>query len=279
MALSTYPIPATTLVGRDREVAEVTELLMADRLVTLTGLGGTGKTRLALAVAHTMVEQGEKAAFVDLAALDGPEQVIASIPWALGLRATAGRAPIDLIAERFHGDPLALILANFEHVAVAAADVSELLVRCPDLRALVTSRKLPRLSVIGYAENNRRGIANYRIVPLASSGPMEKGVDITIGGRFKTRGMSWFRRGVSHLLQLKLLRLNGTWDRYWAERLSAAVRPWPAAAQTGVGVSEGARASSGSSGRGGDAEHLMTWPLWVDVFEAIDRWVSRPPRQ
>jgi hypothetical protein len=59
---------------------------------------------------------------------------------------------------------------------------------------------------------------------------MEKGVDITICRRFKTRGMSWFRRGVSHLLHLKLLRLNGTWDRYWAERLSSALRPWPKAA-------------------------------------------------
>jgi hypothetical protein len=85
-------------------------------------------------------------------------------------------------------------------------------------------------SVIGYVEHNHRGIANYRVVPLASSGPMEKGVDITICRRFKTRGMSWFRRGVSHLLHLKLLRLNGTWDRYWAQRLSAAVRPWPVAA-------------------------------------------------
>ena len=82
----------------------------------------------------------------------------------------------------------------------------------------------------GYVENDRRGIADYRIVPLASSGPMEKGVDITICRRFKTRGMSWFRKGVSNLLHLKLLRLNGTWDRYWAERLSAARRPWPSVA-------------------------------------------------
>ena len=50
------------------------------------------------------------------------------------------------------------------------------------------------------------------------------------GRRFKTRGMSWFRRGVSHLLHLKLLRLNGTWDRYWAGRLAEARRPSPTAA-------------------------------------------------
>jgi len=59
---------------------------------------------------------------------------------------------------------------------------------------------------------------------------MEKGIDITICRRFKTRGMSWFRQGVSNLLHLKLLRLNGTWDRYWAARLGAARRPWPTAA-------------------------------------------------
>lgn len=84
--------------------------------------------------------------------------------------------------------------------------------------------------VIGYVTNNRQGIANYRIVPLASSGPMEKGVDISICRRFKTRGMSWFRVGVSNLLHLRLLRLNGTWDRYWAGRLGSEVHPWPVAA-------------------------------------------------
>ncbi len=85
-------------------------------------------------------------------------------------------------------------------------------------------------ATIGYVINNRRAIANYRIVPLASSGPMEKGVDLTICRRFKLRGMSWYRQGVSHLLRLRILRLNGTWARYWAERFAAAFRPWPSAA-------------------------------------------------
>jgi hypothetical protein len=83
--------------------------------------------------------------------------------------------------------------------------------------------------VWGYVAANRRAIANYAIVPLASSGPMEKGVDLTICRRFKLRGMSWYRRGVSHLLRLRILRLNGTWARYWAERFTAALRPWPSA--------------------------------------------------
>lgn len=84
--------------------------------------------------------------------------------------------------------------------------------------------------VIGHVANSRRGITNYRIVPLASSGPMERGADITICRRSKTRGMSWFRRGASRLLHLELLRLNGTWDHYWAGRPGAALRPWPSAA-------------------------------------------------
>lgn len=59
---------------------------------------------------------------------------------------------------------------------------------------------------------------------------MEKAVDIVVARRFKARGMSWFRRGVSALVRLRLLRLNGTWTRYWHERFAAALRPWPSAA-------------------------------------------------
>jgi hypothetical protein len=114
------------------------------------------------------------------------------------------------------GDVDALLAILRAHARAIEGDNPEQALRCR--------------GVIGYVANNRRGIINYRIVPLASSGPMEKGVDITICRRFKTRGMSWFRQGVSALLHLKLLRLNGTWGRYWAGRLGAARRPWPAAA-------------------------------------------------
>lgn len=85
-------------------------------------------------------------------------------------------------------------------------------------------------AVWGYVANNRRAIENYAIVPLASSGPMEKAVDIVVARRFKARGMSWFRRGVSALVRLRLLRLNRTWQRYWADRFAALVRPWPSPA-------------------------------------------------
>lgn len=136
------------------------------------------------------------------------------------LRTGVGRAHEEVLSTALGaagpGDVEALLAILRSHArALEAADPEQAL-RCGAL--------------IGYVENNRRGIANYRIVPLASSGPMEKGVDITICRRFKARGMSWFRRGVSHLLHLKLMRLNGTWDRYWAGRMGDALRPWPSAA-------------------------------------------------
>ncbi len=85
-------------------------------------------------------------------------------------------------------------------------------------------------AVHGYVLANRRAIEHYAIVPLASSGPMEKAVDIVVARRFKARGMSWFRRGVSALVRLRLLRLNGAWTRYWSERFAALRRPWPISA-------------------------------------------------
>ncbi len=81
-----------------------------------------------------------------------------------------------------------------------------------------------------YVTNNALGISNYQRVPLPSSGPVEKAVDIAVCRRFKLRGMSWLRQGVGHLLRLRLLRLNGTWDAYWRDRFAAALRPWPSVA-------------------------------------------------
>ncbi len=69
-------------------------------------------------------------------------------------------------------------------------------------------------AVWGYVAANRHVIGDYRIVPLASSGPTEMAVDIVVARRFKARGMSWFRRGVSALVRLRPLRLNGTWTHY-----------------------------------------------------------------
>ena len=75
--------------------------------------------------------------------------------------------------------------------------------------------------------NSRRAVEHDAIVPLASSGPMDEAVDIVVARRLEARGRSWFRRGVWALVRLRLLRLNGTWQRYWAGCFAALLRPWP----------------------------------------------------
>lgn len=117
--------------------------------------------------------------------------------------------------------------------AAAGGDVAALLavLRAHRRRVAPDPDTSERLDVLmAYVRNNARAIANYRLVPYASSGPMEKTIDLVFCRRFKTRGMSWQRRGVAFLLALRLLRLNGVWDDYWRERFRSARLPWPVAA-------------------------------------------------
>ena len=130
------PIPATAFVGRGRELAGVVALLGRSdvRLVTLTGPGGTGKTRLALqAAAASADEYPDGVWWVPLAALAQPELVLPTAARALG-------APGEL-AEHVGGRRMLILFDNFEHVAEAAVGVGELLARCPALDVLVTSRE------------------------------------------------------------------------------------------------------------------------------------------
>ena len=135
--------PATPLIGRELEVAAVTGLLRrADvRLVTLTGTGGTGKTRLALAAAD---ELGH-AVFVDLAPVSNPELVLATIASAIGADDTGGLDVAHLASSLGERPPL-LVLDNLEHLPAAYPLVGELLATASGLRVLVTSRAPLRLA-------------------------------------------------------------------------------------------------------------------------------------
>ncbi|MFF4399707.1 BTAD domain-containing putative transcriptional regulator [Streptomyces sp. NPDC001480] len=137
------PIPATALIGRERETAEVEKLLERSRLLTLTGAGGCGKTRLALAVAARREDRFRNGAcFVDLAALTEPHLVPEAVATALGVQPPpSGGAQRALIAQLGDQD-LLLVLDNCEHLVDAcAALVSDVMAHCPGVFVLATSRE------------------------------------------------------------------------------------------------------------------------------------------
>ena len=142
------PVQPTSLIGREWEVASLVELLrrVDIRLVTLTGPGGTGKTRLALQVAAELSDlEWRGIYFVDLAPVSDSTQVIPTIASTLGLREERSRSPLECLKEEIDQNRLLLLLDNFEQVLDAAVRVSELLVACPQLKIMVTSRAVLRV--------------------------------------------------------------------------------------------------------------------------------------
>src|SRR6478609_6911663 len=142
------PVPATPLVGRDDDVAAVGDLVRAEgvRLVTLTGPGGVGKSRLAVEVAQRVgAGFADGVRFVELGSVRAAELVTAAIAAALGLDTSGGRLITDL-KSYLRGRRLVLVLDNFEQVMGAAPLVAELLGAAPGVVALVTSRMVLRLS-------------------------------------------------------------------------------------------------------------------------------------
>ena len=137
------PVPPTRLIGRETEVTAITHLLAQDdvRLVTLTGPGGIGKTRLALAVAADAVSRYQDGVFfVDLSALTDPALVMPTIAATVGVGEVAGEAMGETLRRSLRDRRLLLVLDNVEHLLGAATDIAALVSTCPDLVILVTSR-------------------------------------------------------------------------------------------------------------------------------------------
>jgi predicted ATPase/DNA-binding XRE family transcriptional regulator len=143
------PAPATPLIGREGELETIRRLLASSRvrLLTLTGVGGAGKTRLALALAwEAPASFPDGVHVVSLASLTTSSLVLTAIAQALGIVEIAGHELADRVQAQLGDRRVLLVLDNFEHVIGAAPVVTELLQRCPNLKVLVTSRTVLRLS-------------------------------------------------------------------------------------------------------------------------------------
>jgi predicted ATPase/DNA-binding XRE family transcriptional regulator len=134
--------PASPLLGRELEIAAIDQLLQdpAVRLLTLTGPGGVGKTRLALRVAEDVGHRFDSVVVVPLASLSAASQVPAAIAQALGLPDFGQQGAVAAIGAALRDQRTLLVLDNFEHVVRAAPDIAELVTGCPGLRVIVTSR-------------------------------------------------------------------------------------------------------------------------------------------
>jgi predicted ATPase len=174
-------------LGREQELEEIRDLLLGSsevRLLTLTGIGGVGKTRLALEAARASLAErrfSDGVTFIRLSSLRDPTLLVPTIARSLGLREEQGQSATEALRAHLHRKRTLLVLDNFEHLLVAAQEVVHLIEACPDLAVLATSRASLRV----------RGEQEYPVPPLALPSSTHNPSEQDILGTLLRGGSSW----------------------------------------------------------------------------------------
>src|SRR5512143_2103972 len=142
MGATTLPVQLTSFVGREKETADLRQLLESSRLITVTGAGGCGKTRLALRLAESMQEYYADGVFwVEFGAATDEPLVPQALIKALHISSEAGDSPTSILIEYLSGRQALIVLDNCEHLVEACAKLVESLLQAPGIRVLITSRQ------------------------------------------------------------------------------------------------------------------------------------------
>lgn len=190
------PIASTPLIGREAEVTAVVELLMRDevRLLTITGPGGVGKTRIAMQAAADLQEHfADGAYFVNVAPITDPDLVASEIASVLGVKEMPNKPAMEAMASHLQGKAVLLLLDNFEQVAEAAPLIAQLIQSTKGVKALVTSRMALGL----------RGTQEYPIPPMSLPPPIINGHPVHLPALERVAGYEGIRLFVARAAAFK----------------------------------------------------------------------------